>query len=87
MHDVQQPGKWGGSELEGGKGKKRKGRMWGRVGNPPNNIFILQFFEQRYFADGGTGDPFVFRFKPDLLQSDHLSRVDVLCLVYNSVRP
>lgn len=57
------------------------------VGDAPNDIFILQFFEQRYLADGGAGHPFIFRFEPDLLQSHHLSRVDVLCLVYNPVCP
>jgi hypothetical protein len=72
---------------ESWRGAKRQGRIWGRVGDAPNDIFILQFFEQRYFADGGTGHPFVFRFKPYLFQSDHLSRVDVLCLVYNPVCP
>jgi len=80
-------GNGAGQSWRGERGKRGRVAMWGRVGNAPNNIIILQFFEQRYFADGGTGHPFVFRFEPDLLQSDHLSRADVLCLVYNSVCP
>jgi hypothetical protein len=40
-----------------------------------NNVGVSHLLEERDFADGGTGDTFIFSFEADLLQGDNSTAI------------
>jgi hypothetical protein len=79
VDNIQQPGDSTASVIN------QPQRRWSRIGYAPNDIVILELFEQRDLADRGTRYPFVLRLEPDLLERDDLICADVTRFVHDAI--